>query len=103
MTVIRNGSEVDIKCQDIVQGDLVKASRDCDVPCDLVLLKSSDSFAKCYITTANLDGETNLKTLIVPKGFPNDIGIGESVKLIAMIDRLKTGNYFRETAQHWND
>lgn len=75
MTVIRNGHEVDIKCMEIVQGDLVKASRDCDVPCDIVLLKSSDSEGKCFITTANLDGETNLKTLYVPRGLP-DVSIG---------------------------
>lgn len=75
-TVIRSGVALDIKCEDILQGDLVKASRDCDVPCDLVLLKTSDPDAKCYITTANLDGETNLKTLFVPKGFPNDVSVG---------------------------
>lgn len=71
VTVIRNGTQVDIKCQDIIQGDLVKVARDCDVPCDLVLLKSSDPHGKCHITTANLDGESNLKTLIVPKNLPN--------------------------------
>lgn len=76
VTVIRNGCEEDIQCQNIMQGDLVKASRDCDVPCDIVLLKSSDSEGKCFITTANLDGETNLKTLFIPRGLP-DIPIGE--------------------------
>jgi phospholipid-translocating ATPase len=71
VTVIRNGKEEDIQCEDIQQGDLVKVSQDCDVPCDLVLLKSSEESGKCFITTANLDGETNLKTLLVPKGLPD--------------------------------
>jgi phospholipid-translocating ATPase len=69
--VIRNGVEEEIKCEDIQQGDLVKVSRDCDVPCDLVLIKSSEQSEKCFMTTANLDGETNLKTLLVPKGLPS--------------------------------
>lgn len=71
VTVIRNGIETDIRCENIVPGDLVKVSKDCDVPCDIVLLKSSDENGKCFITTANLDGETNLKTFTVPKGLPN--------------------------------
>lgn len=71
VTVVRNGEDIDIKCQDILQGDLVQVPRDCDVPCDLVLLKSSEPNGKCHITTANLDGETNLKTLSSPKGLPD--------------------------------
>jgi phospholipid-translocating ATPase len=70
VTVIREGIETDIRCEDITPGDLVKVSNNCDVPCDLVLLKSSAE-GKCFITTANLDGETNLKTLVVPKGLPD--------------------------------
>lgn len=70
VTVMRGVVESDIRCEDIMPGDLVRVSRDCDVPCDLILLKSSDH-GKCFITTANLDGETNLKTLIVPKGLPD--------------------------------
>lgn len=71
VTLIRNGVELDIQCEDIHLGDLVKIPRNCDVPCDLILLKSSDLNGKCNITTANLDGETNLKTLLIPKGLPS--------------------------------
>jgi len=50
-----------IKAKNIHVGDLVRVVSDADVPCDLVLLSSSQSDGRCYITTANLDGETNLK------------------------------------------
>ena len=36
-------------------------------PCDLVLLYSDTEDDVCYITTANLDGETNLKEKSRPK------------------------------------
>ncbi|XP_070504807.1 phospholipid-transporting ATPase IF isoform X2 [Chironomus tepperi] len=75
VTVIRNSVETEIRCEDIIPGELIKITRDCDVPCDMVLLKSSDE-GRCFITTANLDGETNLKTLIVPRGLP-DLDIGK--------------------------
>ena len=32
-----------------------------EFPCDLVVISSEDPEGTCYITTANLDGETNLK------------------------------------------
>jgi phospholipid-translocating ATPase len=51
----------DIEAKDVHVGDLVRIVSDADVPCDLVLLSSSDNDGRCYITTANLDGETNLK------------------------------------------
>ena len=42
-------------------GDIVRVQINEEFPCDLVMLSSSDPEGKCYITTANLDGETNLK------------------------------------------
>ena len=32
-----------------------------EIPCDLVVLSSSEKDGECNIMTANLDGETNLK------------------------------------------
>ncbi|KAH8303713.1 hypothetical protein KR018_001973 [Drosophila ironensis] len=70
VTIIKDGKEAIIKSQDVAPGDLVVVERDCDVPCDLVLLRSTDPHGKCFITTANLDGESNLKTLMVPRDLP---------------------------------
>ncbi|XP_018306223.1 probable phospholipid-transporting ATPase IF [Mycetomoellerius zeteki] len=66
VSVIRNKCKQEIYCEQIVVGDLVKVSRDEDIPCDIVLLYS-ETPGCCYVTTSNLDGETNLKTLHVPK------------------------------------
>lgn len=80
MTIIREGKEAIIKSQNVTPGDLVVVERDCDVPCDLVLLRSTDPHGKCFITTANLDGESNLKTLMVPRDLP-DVDLEEMHKL----------------------
>ncbi len=45
-------------------GDVVKVIDGEEFPCDLVLLASSLDSEECYITTMNLDGETNLKACV---------------------------------------
>lgn len=59
--VIRNGVPTDVKSMDIKVGDIVKVYMKKAFPCDLVMLSSHDPEGNCYINTANLDGETNLK------------------------------------------
>ena len=48
-------------------GEVVKVKCDEQVPCDIVILRTSDSKGVCYTETKGLDGETNLKMKSAPK------------------------------------
>nr|XP_057934658.1 probable phospholipid-transporting ATPase VD isoform X2 [Doryrhamphus excisus] len=59
------------RCWKNVQvGDFVRLSCNDIIPADILLLHSSDARGVCYIETANLDGETNLKQRQVVSGLP---------------------------------
>lgn len=45
----------------MVVGDIVRVKNNEDFPCDMILFSSSLPTGECYITTANLDGESTLK------------------------------------------
>lgn len=53
--------------QDIEVGDILILKDGDDVPADCVLLATNRPDGRCYIETANLDGETNLKIRSVAK------------------------------------
>ncbi|CAG7723622.1 unnamed protein product [Allacma fusca] len=66
--VVRDQKLMVIKARDVNVGDIVRLEGEDQVPADILVVGSSDEFLRCQITTANLDGETNLKMRYCPAG-----------------------------------
>ncbi|XP_078236695.1 phospholipid-transporting ATPase IG isoform X4 [Pogona vitticeps] len=60
--VIEGAERVKKECENIKVGDIVEVSADETFPCDLIFLASNSKDGSCYVTTASLDGESNVKT-----------------------------------------
>ncbi|XP_043698497.1 phospholipid-transporting ATPase 1-like [Telopea speciosissima] len=61
-SVLVNGQFQQKRWKDIKVGEILRVSSNETIPCDMVLLSTSDPTGVAYIQTINLDGESNLKT-----------------------------------------
>jgi len=85
--VLRGTRFEDVKWIDIRVGDVVRVESEEPFPADVVLLASSEPEGLCYIETANLDGETNLK---IKQAIPETSTLVSSAELARLGGRIRS-------------
>eukprot|EP00741_Cyanophora_paradoxa_P006811 tig00001042_g6587.t1 len=84
--VLRGGGFVRVRWDEIEVGDIVRVASEEQFPADLVLLSSTGPQGTCYIETANLDGETNLKIKNSVKETSGALSVQQLLSLRAEVD-----------------
>ncbi|KAI4112384.1 MAG: hypothetical protein LQ345_006461 [Seirophora villosa] len=85
--VLKGSNFEDTKWVNIAVGDIVRVESEDPFPADLVLLASSEPEGLCYIETANLDGETNLK---IKQAIPETAGYVSPSELSRLSGRMRS-------------
>ena len=52
--IVRNGRVETVRARDVQIGDIVMVKDEETIPCDMVLLSSSNENGTCFVTTGNL-------------------------------------------------
>ena len=85
--VLRGSSFEDVRWVSVKVGDIVRVVSEEPFPADLVLLATSEPEGLCYIETANLDGETNLK---IKQAIPETANLVSSSELSRLSGRVRS-------------
>jgi phospholipid-transporting ATPase len=85
--VLKGSTFQDTRWINVAVGDIVRVESESPFPADLVLLASSEPEALCYIETANLDGETNLK---IKQGIPETADMVSPAELGRLGGKIKS-------------
>lgn len=83
LRVLRNGRLMDEKWYKVQVGDIIRMENDQFVAADILLLSTSEPNGLCYIETAELDGETNLKCR---QALPETAELGDREEVVGSFD-----------------
>jgi len=73
--------------RDVHVGEIVHVKKDEQIPCDLVILSTTDQeHGLCYIDTCNIDGETNLKTMNSLEHYKTTVELSDLSKIDAKVE-----------------
>ena len=85
--VLRGSAFENVKWVNVAVGDILRVESEESFPADMVLLASSEPEGLCYIETANLDGETNLK---IKQAIPETANLVSPSELSRLTGRVRS-------------
>ncbi|PKY01353.1 putative phospholipid-transporting ATPase [Aspergillus campestris IBT 28561] len=85
--VLKGSAFHETKWVDVSVGDIIRVESEQPFPADMVLLASSEPEGLCYIETANLDGETNLK---IKQAIPETAHLVSQADLSRLSGRIRS-------------